>query len=93
VLLLQPEGQHPSPPRHWEIVWWPQVAVQSCAVPLSVSVVQALPSLQDVGQDPGGSQVSPGSILPLPHLGPGTTTLISSAVASVPLGHVAATVI
>jgi hypothetical protein len=32
-----------------------------------VSVVQALPSEQLVGHDDGGSQVSPGSIVPLPH--------------------------
>jgi hypothetical protein len=41
-------------------------AVHSSAEPESVSVVHTLPSLQLVGQLEGGSQVSPGSITPLP---------------------------
>jgi len=44
-----------------------QAALQVAALPVSVSVVQALLSLQVVGQLP--SQVSPGSTTPLPQLG------------------------
>jgi hypothetical protein len=45
-----------------------QAAVQLAALPVSVSMVQALPSLQLVLQDAGGSQVSPGSITPFMHV-------------------------
>jgi hypothetical protein len=32
-------------------------------------MVHALPSVQEVGQDEAGSQVSPGSTMPLPQVG------------------------
>jgi hypothetical protein len=66
----QPAGQQPSPAVQVVIgveVHW---ASQLAALPVSVSVVQALPSSQDVGQEDGGSQVSPDSTTPLPHWGP-----------------------
>ena len=37
-------------------------------LPVIPSVVQALPSLQEVGQEDGGSQVSPFSTTPLPQV-------------------------
>src|SRR5438477_545644 len=37
-------------------------------LPVVVSTVHALPSLQLAGHVPGGSQVSPGSMTPLPQL-------------------------
>ncbi len=43
-----------------------QAALQLAALPVSRSMVQAMPSLQEVGQLP--SQLSPGSSTPLPQL-------------------------
>ena len=40
--------------------------MQLAALPLMLSAVQTFPSLQLVGQDEGGSQVSPGSTTLLP---------------------------
>src|SRR2546421_148222 len=65
--VLQPAGQHWSPPRQVRIALCEHFAVHELALPVSTSVVQALPSLgQLLGQVPGGSQVSPFSIMPLP---------------------------
>jgi hypothetical protein len=41
--------------------------LQLAALPVIWSMVQALPSLQVVGQEEEGSQVSPGSTTLLPH--------------------------
>jgi hypothetical protein len=71
VAEVQPEGQQPSPGEQVVMVVWVQWAVQVAALPSSVSVVQALPSLQLVGQVAGGSQVSPVSSTPLPHTATG----------------------
>jgi hypothetical protein len=46
-----------------------QATLQLDAEPVSRSVVHALPSLHVVGQEDGGSQVSPASTTPLPHTG------------------------
>jgi hypothetical protein len=43
------------------------VTLQFAGDPLIMSIVHALPSLHEVGHDAGGSQVSPGSMMPLPH--------------------------
>ena len=45
-------------------------AVQLVASPTSTSAVQLSPSLQRVGHEDGGSQVSPDSTMPLPQTGP-----------------------
>jgi hypothetical protein len=42
--------------------------LQLAVLPVMESMVHALPSLHDVGQEPGGSQVSPDSIALLPQL-------------------------
>src|SRR5205823_3100328 len=69
VAAVQPEGQHPSPLTHVVMTAWTHAAVQVLALPVSVSVVQALPSVQLVGQLPtiAESQVSPDSTTPSPH--------------------------
>jgi hypothetical protein len=50
---------------------WVQAAVQLALRPVNTSTVQASPSLQEtrVGQELGGSQVSPDSTTPLPQVG------------------------
>jgi hypothetical protein len=58
LLRLQPLGQHPSLFVHWLMFWWPHATLQLAALPVSESIVQAFPSLQFVGQELGGSQVS-----------------------------------
>ncbi len=71
LLALQPGGQQPSPRRHWVIVWRVQAEVQLSALPVSMSTVQALPSLHAkrfTAQVRIGSHVSPLSITPLPQL-------------------------
>ena len=68
-VALHPAGQHPSPPTHIVIATELHAALQLAALPVSVSVVHALPSSQLVGQLPGGSHVSSGSMTPLPQLG------------------------
>jgi hypothetical protein len=68
LLALQPGAQQPSPLRHWVMAWYPHAAVQLAALPVRVSMVHELPSLQLRGQEPGGSQVSPGSTTLLPQL-------------------------
>lgn len=67
LFALQPLGQHPSPPVHVVIAEKEQARVQLALLPIRVSRVQARPSLHEVGQLPGGSQVSPGSTTLLPH--------------------------
>jgi hypothetical protein len=68
VALVHPLGQQPSPERHVVIAAFVHVALQVAALPASMSAVQAFPSLQLVGHDDGGSQVSPGSTVPSPQL-------------------------
>ncbi len=59
-------AQQPSPLVHVETGAWEHAAEHDAALPVSVSMVQALPSLHEVGQLP--SQASPGSTTPLPHV-------------------------
>ncbi len=69
VALVQPVGQQPSPLA--QAVWTPssvQLAVQLAADPTSFRRMQAFQG-QVAGQAEGGSQVSPVSTAPLPHLG------------------------
>lgn len=68
VLESQPVGQQPSPGVQAVMVLWLQLALQFVALPVSESVVQALPSLQVVGHVSGGSQVSLVSTTPLPQV-------------------------
>jgi hypothetical protein len=77
LVLLQLEGQHPSPPLQTVIAENVHLAVHAAALPVSVSVVQALLSLQEVGQLETGSHVSPVSTAPFPQTGPlvGTVTV------------------
>ena len=65
---VHPDGQQPSPPVQVKIVVCPQATLQFMALPVRESMVQAMPSLQLVGHVLGGSQVSPGSRTPLPHM-------------------------
>jgi hypothetical protein len=69
LLALQPAGQQPSEAPHAVMAVCWQRTLHSAALPTSVSAVQALPSLQLVGQELGGSQVSLASMTPLPHTG------------------------
>ena len=64
----QPGGQQPSPPTQAVIAEWLHTALQVAGLPVIVSIVQELPSLQFCGQLAGGSQVSPASTTPLPQL-------------------------
>jgi len=57
VLWLQPGAQQPSPLVHWVMALWAHDAEQLLALPVSESMVHALPSLQSAGQLP--SHVSP----------------------------------
>ena len=68
VALVHPEGQQPSPAAHDVMGVVLQAALQLAALPVSVSLVQELESSQLVGQLAGGSQVSPGSTVPSPHV-------------------------
>jgi hypothetical protein len=75
VLVLHPAGQQLSPATQAVMAVWVQTRVQVALLPLAVtSVVQALPSLQLVGQ---GSQVSPFSTTPLPHFGVQSESLLA----------------
>ena len=68
-------GHQPSPATQAVMAVWVQTRVQVALLPLAVtSVVQALPSLQLVGQ---GSQVSPFSTTPLPHFGVQSESLLA----------------
>ena len=69
VLALHPAGQQPSPETQVLIVVWLQATLQLALLPVIRSMVQALLSLQEVGQEDFGSQVSPVSTTPLPHVG------------------------
>jgi len=64
LLALQPGGQQPSRPTQVVIFELLQAALQLAALPKSVSMVQAFPSLHVEGQLL--SQVSPDSTMPLP---------------------------
>jgi hypothetical protein len=66
LAVTQPAGQQPSPLLHVVIAAKEQAAEQLAALPVSVSVVQALPSLQEVGQLL--SHVSPVSTTPSPQV-------------------------
>jgi hypothetical protein len=57
--LLQFTGQHPSPSTQATTGSWVQTTSQVEGSPVMTSVVQALTSSQEVGQEAGGSQVSP----------------------------------
>jgi len=63
---VHPTGQHPSPPWHEVMFEKEHCAEQVAAAPVSVSRVQALLSLQVVGQFP--SQTSPVSTVPFPQV-------------------------
>jgi hypothetical protein len=68
--VVQPGGQHESPLTHAvSVPVCAQRAVQVSALPSRPWISQPIRG-QLVGQVPGGSQVSPGSSLPLPHVGP-----------------------
>jgi hypothetical protein len=69
VLALHPAGQQPSPETQVLIVVWLQATLQLALLPVIRSMVQALLSLQEVGQEDFGSQVSPVSTAPLPQVG------------------------
>jgi phosphotransferase system HPr-like phosphotransfer protein len=60
---------------------WLQVTLQLARLPALASAVQALPSSQEVGQEDGGSQVSPDSITPLPQVGVQSESLLALHVA------------
>jgi len=66
---VQPDGQQPSPPVQAVIGVCPQTTSHVEALPDWVSVVHGLVSAQLVGHEAGGSQVSPGSMTPLPQKG------------------------
>lgn len=69
VVASQPAGQHPSAFAQDTIAVCEQAALQLLALPVSTSVVQALPSSHAVAQVDAGSHVSPGSTTPLPQVG------------------------
>jgi phosphotransferase system HPr-like phosphotransfer protein len=56
---------------------WLQVMLQLARLPALASVVQTLSSSQEVGQEDGGSQVSPDSITPLPQVGVQSESLLA----------------
>jgi hypothetical protein len=69
LLALHPAGQQPSPETQVVMAVWVQATLQVALLPVIWSVVQAMLSLQEVGQEDFGSQVSPFSTTPLPHFG------------------------
>jgi hypothetical protein len=69
LLALHPTGQQPSPETQVVIAVWLQATLQLVLLPVMRSRVQAMPSSQEVGHDDFGSQVSPFSTTPLPHVG------------------------
>ena len=77
VLALHPVGQQPSPPIQAVMAVWVQATLQVALPPVIWSVVQALLSLQEVGQEDFGSQVSPFSTTPLPHFGVQSESLLA----------------
>ncbi len=68
LFASQPPGQQPSPLVHCVMIWLEHATLQFIALPVSASIVQALPSSQLVWQDSGGSQVSPASSVPFPQV-------------------------
>jgi hypothetical protein len=77
VLALHPAGQQPSPETQVLIVVWLQATLQLALLPVIRSMVQALLSLQEVGQEDFGSQVSPFSTTPLPQVGEQSESLLA----------------
>jgi hypothetical protein len=77
LLALHPGAQHPSPDWHAVIAVWLQAAEQLLALPARMSMVQAFPSLQLLGHDEGGSQVSPVSTTSFPQLGEQSLSLLA----------------
>jgi hypothetical protein len=69
LLALQPAGQHPSPSPHSVIVSFAQARSHVDAAPVVLSIVQGSLSSQSTAQEAIGSQVSPGSTMPLSHTG------------------------
>jgi hypothetical protein len=69
LVALHPAGQQPSAPIQAVMATWVQATLQVSLPPVIWSVVQALLSLQEVGHEDFGSQVSPLSTTPLPHFG------------------------
>jgi hypothetical protein len=76
LLLLHPAGQQSSPEAQSTTGVRLQATLQFTALPVIRSVVHALASSQSVGQEPEGSQVSPGSTTPLPQLGEQSVSLL-----------------
>lgn len=66
LAVEQPVGQHPSPPLHCVMGLCPHARLQVAALPVAVSTVHALLSLQLAAQLP--SQVSPRSTWLFPHV-------------------------
>jgi hypothetical protein len=66
LVVLQPVGQQPSPSAQVVICWWLHTTLQVPALPVIVSMVQALVSAHDEGQSP--SHVSPISTAPFPQV-------------------------
>jgi hypothetical protein len=77
LLALHPGAQHPSPDLHSVMGEKLHAAEQLVALPVSESMVQALPSLQLVGHVEGKSQVSPVSTTPFPQLGEQSLSLLA----------------
>lgn len=65
MLQVPPLGQQPSPALHWVMVVTLHARLQLAALPVGAATVHGLLSVQE-GQEPGGSQVSPVSTMPLP---------------------------
>ena len=77
VLALHPAGQQPSPEAQVVMAVWLQATLQLALLPVMRSMVQALPSSQEVGQEDFGSQVSPFSTTPLPQVGEQSESLLA----------------
>ncbi len=77
VLALHPAGQQPSAETQLVMLVWVHATLQLALLPVMRSMVQALPSLQEVGQEDFGSQVSPGSLTPLPQVGEQSESLFA----------------
>ena len=77
----QPAGQQPSSSAQETISTLLHAALQLTELPVMESMVQACPSSQSVGQDPGGSQVSPTSTLPSPQVVEQSLSLLTSQAA------------
>ena len=77
LFALHTLGQQPSPETQAVMVVWLQVTLQLVRLPVLASVVQAMSSSQEVGQEDGGSQVSPDSITLLPQVGVQSESLLA----------------